>query len=240
MNRYIEPKRTLRICAQQDNCPDADLAWFRHHPEGFCMKQFACCRGPARYRQIENPAAGGSTATAYRSSQHAKGAQNPDDGRLPPVEPIGMARSVAREIHQTIGRHAPERGGMLGGDWKTRTVSHFFYDGKAKTSGSAYTPDIGTVNAVLDQWNAQGIRLMGFVHSHPDSLMRPSWADEEYAARMLDHIVDMPAFLLPIVQTSRHRCRNRGSDRTFQIHPYSCERIGNAYEVLPLPFVYID
>jgi hypothetical protein len=60
-----------------------------------------------------------------------------------------------------------------------------------------------TVNRLLtDDWNPAGVRLVGFVHSHPASFFRPSGGNEIYAARILAHNKEQKFMVLPIVQSS--------------------------------------
>ena len=70
--------------------------------------------------------------------------------------------SVYEQIRATLGAAPAETGGMIGGDTKRGVVSHFFQDTAASCTSTSYTPDTGTVNRALEQWNADGVRLMGF------------------------------------------------------------------------------
>ncbi len=118
-----------------------------------------------------------------------------------PIE-IRMGLSVYEKIRATIGAHRAETGGMLGGDIKTGTITHFFYDNKASRSSVTYSPDIKTVNRLLtDAWNPAGVRLIGFPHSHPPGLFWPSGGDASYAKVILAHNSELPFLAVPIVQT---------------------------------------
>lgn len=137
---------------------------------------------------------------------------------LPPLPPVmRISARVLTKIEQWIGQSKPELGGMLGGPEGSDDITHFYFDRTARTGSAEYTPDVNTVNLVLKQWNKQGIRLRGFVHSHPRGFTRPSFADEQYAARLMDHNQEMQAFYMPIVQASWFGQR-------YSIHPYVCVR----------------
>jgi proteasome lid subunit RPN8/RPN11 len=118
-------------------------------------------------------------------------------------EEIRMTLAVYEKIRNTIGASRAETGGMLGGDIKNGTITHFFYDKNASRSAVTYSPDTETVNRLLtEDWNPAGVRLVGFVHSHPASFFRPSGGDEIYAARILAHNKEQKFMVLPIVQSS--------------------------------------
>lgn len=112
-----------------------------------------------------------------------------------------MTKEVFHEIEQTIGRFPSERGGMLGGCRQSGRITHYFFDRTASCSGVTYSPDTDTVNPQLQSWNAQGIDLIGFVHSHPGSFGRPSGGDLVYAKRIIAHCESMEIFYMPIINT---------------------------------------
>lgn len=110
-----------------------------------------------------------------------------------------VTQEVYEQIRDSIGVKSPETGGLLGGDRETGVVTHFLFDEWAATTAVTYSPDTSVLNHVLSEWNEQGIRLMGFVHSHPGSMGYPSTGDRIYAARILNAIPSLPYLLLPIV-----------------------------------------
>ena len=113
-----------------------------------------------------------------------------------------MNDEIARAIYKDIGRFRAERGAMLGGDPETGKITHYHYDDTGTRSSVAYSPDVMRLNRVLEEkWNPKGIRLVGFVHSHPRGIHRPSEGDRQYATNILKAIPDLPWLYLPIVQT---------------------------------------
>lgn len=112
-----------------------------------------------------------------------------------------IKKAVFDDIQQKIGRYKPELGGMLGGNRKDRTITHFFFDAKADTSSVTYSPDTKTLNAVVKEWNDAGIDLIGMVHSHPGDFTRPSGGDEVYANAFLQACEEMDAFFMPIIRS---------------------------------------
>ncbi len=104
------------------------------------------------------------------------------------------------ELIGSIGVRQAESGGMLGG--RNGKVSHYIFDEHSRVARATYTPDHHFLNRILKkEWNPQGIRLLGFVHSHPGMNDCPSIGDEEYASRILDAIDDLDSLWLPIINT---------------------------------------
>jgi proteasome lid subunit RPN8/RPN11 len=115
---------------------------------------------------------------------------------------LRMTRGVYDEIARTIGSRRAEQGGALGWREGDQIVGFFRLDYTARSTGNTYSPDDMALNAMLRQdWNPRGIRLAGFVHSHPPGIAWPSHGDVAYAGRILAAIPDLPYLILPIVQT---------------------------------------
>ena len=119
---------------------------------------------------------------------------------------IDMTEDIFNEIKKTIGKFPAETGGILGmqGD----KINKYFYD-EAPNWGTrvSYTPNHKAINKVLsEKWTPSGTIYMGAVHSHPVWLNSPSLGDEDYAKRLLDHIMNFdkakPYFYIPIVLSS--------------------------------------
>jgi proteasome lid subunit RPN8/RPN11 len=118
------------------------------------------------------------------------------------MDRLRVTRGVYDEIMRTVGSLKAERGGALGRPADDDVVRVFRFDDTARNTGVTYSPDDQTLNAMFrEDWNPRGIRLAGFVHSHPAGCARPSPGDLAYAGRILAAIPDMPYLVLPIVQT---------------------------------------
>jgi len=108
--------------------------------------------------------------------------------------------AVINDILNTIGKQRAETGGPLGG--KDDVVSHFHFDRNSRRTAVTYSPNIDEVNRMFKaEWNPGGIRLRGFVHSHPGGMATPSSGDCVYAREILRAIPDLPFLWLPIVST---------------------------------------
>lgn len=132
---------------------------------------------------------------------------------------IKFTPKVSQQIEKTIGTFPAEQGGMLGSSDGGKTIDHFYWDRQADTSKVTYTPNVELINnEILPKWNASGISLVGFVHSHPLGFMRPSGGDIVYAKRLLKAL-DEDRLYLPIVQSR--------ADGTFAIYGFAAEANGD-------------
>lgn len=138
---------------------------------------------------------------------------------------LKITESVLREIYLTIGSRPAESGGPLGGNRASGVVSHFHFDHSAAQTGVTYSPDYQFLNQLFEnEWNPNGINLLGFVHSHPPSFRQPSGGDLEYAKRILKAIPELDGLYLPIVVT-------KPDTGTFEIFPFVALRDGKSVRV---------
>ncbi len=123
--------------------------------------------------------------------------------KQPETRPVlSINWEVLSQIAETVGRFPAETGGAFGGAESDGITSSFHFDKSSQTSAVTYTPDHQHLNHIFKtEWNPNGIRLMGFVHSHPGRMSQPSRGDEVYAERILSAITDMKILWLPIVNT---------------------------------------
>jgi proteasome lid subunit RPN8/RPN11 len=138
-----------------------------------------------------------------------------------------MTETVFRKILNTVGTLPVEQGGLLGSSDKGQTISHYHFDECAAVTASEYSPNVDVLNRyVLPDWKARGIEAVGFVHSHPRGVTRPSNGDETYAAAILTSN-DRDWLALPIVQSA--------ADGPFEIFGYYAERQGNKARIVKAP-----
>jgi proteasome lid subunit RPN8/RPN11 len=148
-----------------------------------------------------------------------------DKSALPSV--IKISRAVFDQINATIGQQAPERGGMLGGNRETSSVTIFHFDIGAECAPAAYSPDARNLKRILrEEWKPQGLRLLGMAHSHPPSgPWHPSHSDVVYAERFLDANPELSNFILPII-------RSADSGEEFTLFPFIvCRATAGGVEV---------
>lgn len=150
-------------------------------------------------------------------------------GGLPEV--VRMTTAVHRQIMGAIGTKAPENGMPLGGDPADGIVRHVVFDDGAERSGSTYSPDHVRLNALLmDWWRPSGIRLLGFVHSHPGQFARPSGGDLRYAEAILKANPHLGRLLMPIVTVTPEP----------MIHPFVVRRAADGVAAVPATLEVLD
>lgn len=142
---------------------------------------------------------------------------------------IKITKKVYEEIKNTVGKKIPETGGMLGLD-NNGIISHYVFDKNAVVGGAEYNPNVNFLQKIIDQWMDNNIKLIGFVHSHPNTFMQPSYADLDYAKEIID-IFSLDFLFLPIIKSSY--------SATFEIYPYviKLDKKGKPYEELVQLFI---
>jgi hypothetical protein len=115
---------------------------------------------------------------------------------------LQLSWDAFKQIAETIGQHPAETGGVFGGPEAEERITSFHFDNSARISSVTYSPDHVFLNHLFkEHWNPSGLRLKGFVHSHPGRSCTPSGGDEIYAANILKAIKDLGMLWLPIVNT---------------------------------------
>lgn len=109
-----------------------------------------------------------------------------------------VTKEVFSQIRETIGSCIPETGGILGSSDGSH-IDYFYFDETANVTGATYEPDRDKLNRVIQQWYEEGIEFVGFVHSHPRGVIRPSSPDNLYTERIMKAL-EMEYFVSLIVQ----------------------------------------
>jgi proteasome lid subunit RPN8/RPN11 len=150
------------------------------------------------------------------------------------MDRLCLTREVYDGIAATVGSMKAEQGAALGWLEGDRVVRFFRFDDTARTTGATYSPDDGSLNVMFrEDWNPRGIRLAGFVHSHPRGCAWPSAGDLAYAQRILAAISDLPYLLLPIVQTVP-------DTGTFELVPFLAFRDGDTVAIRHIGLEILD
>ncbi len=147
------------------------------------------------------------------------------------MEIMRMTASVHRQIMGAIGTKPPENGMPLGGDPRDGVVRHVVFDDGAERSAGTYSPDHVRLNQLLtDWWRPSGIRLLGFVHSHPGQFARPSGGDLRYAQVILQANPHLDRLLMPIVTV----------EPTPVLHPFVVARTSDGAVAKPATLEILD
>lgn len=115
---------------------------------------------------------------------------------------LHIKKQVLVEIGESIGKHRPETGGILGCS-KEGVISHFLFDRNGKNTTYKYVPSVDYLNEYMENnWYNNGITFCGMVHSHPNNAQSLSAGDLIYAKQIiqnfnnLDHLYLLLAFIM--------------------------------------------
>jgi molybdopterin/thiamine biosynthesis adenylyltransferase/proteasome lid subunit RPN8/RPN11 len=131
---------------------------------------------------------------------------------------ITFTEEVYKQISDTIGRRPAESGGILGSRDGGNIIDRYCFDDTAHTTGNTYSPDTAALNRIVAEWNANGIELVGFIHSHPAGRRLPSREDWRYVRAIMDALDVHDRFLMPIAGVATP------PNGTVKIYPYVFEK----------------
>lgn len=95
-----------------------------------------------------------------------------------------IQQSLYQEIISCFSPAPPEAGGIIG--MKDGTICAFCFDeGIPNLDRASYIPDVEQLNEIIEQWQREGIRFCGIVHSHPFGQDSLSSGDLDYIQRIL-------------------------------------------------------
>lgn len=145
-----------------------------------------------------------------------------------------ISSAVYQAIESTVGCYGPETGAMLGGSRKDGVVRQFHFDDQAQRTNVSYSPHFISLNAILrEQWNPRDVNLLGFVHSHPGWLKKPSGGDLIYAKKILDHNPELNELWMPIVIPIAETGH-------FKIYPFVAVRDGDGIRIEKCALELVD
>lgn len=142
------------------------------------------------------------------------------------MDSLMLSKGVYLQILDTIGKHPPECGGVLGAR-EGEVVTEFYFDECGNSSANGYVPNVQMINEMLiHDWMPRGILMVGIVHSHSNGISVPSCGDVNYGIRILQALDTVNEFYLPIVTLNDERidlscfaiCKNDGNG-------FTCKRI---------------
>ena len=117
--------------------------------------------------------------------------------RLRQIIMVQIQKAVYDEICATLGTRKPECGGVLGARIG-EPISKFYFDHSGVSTPDAYTPDYETINEILEEWAADGVQMVGMIHSHENGNF-PSCGDLFYSEQIMRSNPALSEFLIPIV-----------------------------------------
>lgn len=117
------------------------------------------------------------------------------------ISEVVILDKTYEEIIQTIGSFPAETGGILMGKEEDMVVQRFIFDNGAATTSSSYTFNINYLNPIVKKmFQEEGLKVIGFIHSHPYEYLRPSTLDLDYFQFAFDYN-KREYFITPIIGT---------------------------------------
>lgn len=154
-------------------------------------------------------------STVHHSSPSAGKVKEPRDHsrkkqkKRKPKLTMEFTRQAYESIAQSVGSRPAESGGILLGSRDNYLVTKFIFDTNGSTSRCGYDPDVNFINrCIKEEWEHNGLELLGFVHSHPPGVRRLSgdmgngYGDIGYLKAIFRAIPALETFLVPIVFSS--------------------------------------
>lgn len=117
-----------------------------------------------------------------------------------------LTESVMNEVAATL--ILPETGGILGCE-SNDVINHFHHDATGTSTKKIYVPDIIALNKVIADWHTQGIKFVGFIHSHSAGKKFLSRLDIKYAQKIKSYCAMsevLMAIYLPADKTFHQYC----------------------------------
>lgn len=115
-----------------------------------------------------------------------------------PNTSVLVAENVLDEFRSSVGKLHPETGGMLACSDDLNKIDAWCFDQNSVNTATSYSYDVDEMSKQFRQWKENGIRAVGFVHSHPSTYRQPSY-DDIATARALMKCFKNDFFYLPII-----------------------------------------
>ena len=139
-----------------------------------------------------------------------------------------ILRSVYEVIIDSVPKHMPETGGMLGGQDGTITTV-VFDDGKTDDFRRChYTPNVTKLNSCLLDWGKNGIEFFGLFHTHFYGVASLSDGDAAYIKEIIKAMPQskkklyFPIVVLPDKKIISYQCCMNGESLSIEEDPLVC------------------
>lgn len=119
-----------------------------------------------------------------------------------PAGSIRFSQKVLDQFRTSVGYYKAETGGMLACSSDTQYIDTWCFDKKSKNTSASYSYDVEDMSAVFRKWKSMGFRSVGFVHSHPQHYIRPSY-DDIATGHSLMKFFENDFFYLPILMPQK-------------------------------------
>ena len=219
----IEHPHDFHIFSNSKVCWDRDITsfqdanaimivWAKRYVKQLEINKFGgSCNILERYNKRFNIPEDTFRGSASRKSKRTKNGKR--------VQTVRIRQDVFDQIKSTIGTKIPETGGMLGCCNSFGIVDRYVFDEHARVGRGEYSPDVKFLETIINDIWEEGTSLSGFIHSHPYGVTSPSYADVEYAIKIMVANDEKSLFIPIIMSTSYGVCQ-------FQIFGYIIDVMG--------------
>lgn len=118
-------------------------------------------------------------------------------------ESVRFSTAVLDEFRKSVGCYKAETGGMLSCSGDRKLIDTWCFDKKSKNTSASYSYDVEEMSTVFREWKSKGIRSVGFVHSHPQDYIRPSFDDIATGHKLMTFFQN-DFFYLPILMPKKN------------------------------------
>ena len=142
----------------------------------------------------ENEAMGKNSSTKSKKRSARKGVNTHE---------YYIVEEVLDKMRTNVGKFPAETGGMIGSTDDKKKIDLFYFDEDSANSFGTFYYNIEKVSKVKNEWKDNGYRPTGFVHSHPNGMVVPSFHDVATAKLHMD-FWKHDFFTMPIVQSKKN------------------------------------
>lgn len=142
----------------------------------------------------ENEAMGKNSSTKSKKRSARKGVNTHE---------YYIVEEVLDKMRTNVGKFPAETGGMIGSTDDKKKIDLFYFDEDSANSFGTFYYNIEKVSKVNNEWKDNGYRPTGFVHSHPNGMVVPSFHDVATAKLHMD-FWKHDFFTMPIVQSKKN------------------------------------
>lgn len=162
---------------------------------------------------------------------------NETSNRLPKID-----ESILDVWRTDVGKIPAESGGMIGSKADRNKIDLYVFDKNSKNSLASFYYDQDTMSVHYRDWKSKGYKANGFVHSHPNGAIRPSYHDISTALLHMEFWGN-DYFMMPIIQSKKNgfytvyfyvaELKGGNVSTTLQ---YVLRATENGYEYIPYEF----
>ena len=113
---------------------------------------------------------------------------------------LKISKMMKDKMINELPNKPPEKGGIIGGVNDEITTYWIDNSNDSMQSMCSYTPDVETINKIIDLWNDEGITFFGMFHTHYHGVKTLSQGDMEYMRTIIRAMPkEVKRLLFPII-----------------------------------------